>query len=213
MVVDASVGSSGGRIRQQSWQHRHRQQHGVREVPDDEKKQDEEIDLRCRQELNQFKNIAFDMDQFKDAAGGIDMEQLGKFDLLAWWRALSPSFPILSILAREHLATQASSAEVERLFSMGGDLVSKKRNRLAPTRVAKLVLGKLCTGDPRGVVDQDEVVSQKVAQSWGDTLQHLDEGDVMASTSGASGGKGSGKRPSPKANAKSGAAASSSAGK
>jgi len=40
-------------------------------------------------------------------------------------------FPTLAILARRYLAIPASSAPSESIFSIAGDIITKKRNRLS----------------------------------------------------------------------------------
>ena len=57
-----------------------------------------------------------------------------------WWRVKSADFPHLAILARRVLAIPATQAESERLFSCAGNIVTKTRNRLAPSTVELLVL-------------------------------------------------------------------------
>ena len=55
------------------------------------------------------------------------------FDMepLSWWRAHSTEYPILSKMAKDYLSVQASSVPCEQLFSLAGNIVSKKRNRLS----------------------------------------------------------------------------------
>lgn len=55
------------------------------------------------------------------------------FDIepLSWWRAHSTEYPILSNMAKDYLSVQASSVPCEQLFSLAGNVVSKKRNRLS----------------------------------------------------------------------------------
>ncbi|EXX65125.1 hypothetical protein RirG_136280 [Rhizophagus irregularis DAOM 197198w] len=54
------------------------------------------------------------------------------FDIepLSWWHAHSTEYPILSKMAQSYLSVQASSVPCEQLFSLAGNVVSKKRNRL-----------------------------------------------------------------------------------
>ncbi|GES96273.1 zinc finger BED domain-containing protein 1-like [Rhizophagus clarus] len=54
------------------------------------------------------------------------------FDIepLSWWHAHSTEYPILSKMAQNYLSVQASSVPCEQLFSLAGNVVSKKRNRL-----------------------------------------------------------------------------------
>ena len=49
-------------------------------------------------------------------------------------------FPYVSQLARRYLAMSATSASVERLFSVAGQVVSTKRNSLHPSTVTLLVI-------------------------------------------------------------------------
>ena len=49
-------------------------------------------------------------------------------------------FPYLSRLARRYLAMTATSASVERLFSVAGQVVTTKRARLDPSTVREMML-------------------------------------------------------------------------
>jgi len=49
---------------------------------------------------------------------------------LSWWWAHSTEYPILSKMAQNYLSIQATSVPCEQLFSLAGNVVSKKRNRL-----------------------------------------------------------------------------------
>ena len=49
---------------------------------------------------------------------------------LLWWRAHSNEFPILLLIARDHLAIQATSVTCEQAFSVVGNTISKTQNRL-----------------------------------------------------------------------------------
>jgi len=60
-----------------------------------------------------------------------------------------PYLPTVSRLARRYLAMPATSASVERLFSVAGQVVTAKRARLDPTTVTLLVF--LHEAIPRGV--------------------------------------------------------------
>lgn len=58
---------------------------------------------------------------------------------LSWWKQNDLKYPKLAILARKHLSTPASSVSAERIFSLTGNIISKKRARLKPELVEKLV--------------------------------------------------------------------------
>src|SRR5262245_50755856 len=48
-------------------------------------------------------------------------------DVLAWWKEHSGKYPCLARIARDYLAISATSAPVERVFSGGTNLISRKR--------------------------------------------------------------------------------------
>jgi hypothetical protein len=60
-------------------------------------------------------------------------------DPLMWWKDNEHRFPTLAKLARVYLCIPATSAPSERLFSSGGNLVSKKRCRLGVERVQDIL--------------------------------------------------------------------------
>jgi hypothetical protein len=55
-----------------------------------------------------------------------------EIDLLVFWKAKQYNFPILAQVARDHLAVPATSAPSECVFSDGGEILTKKRNRISP---------------------------------------------------------------------------------
>ena len=69
-------------------------------------------------------------------------EQPEKCDILQWWkeRDTPEGFPILAALAREYLCVPATSIPCERLFSAMGNILSKKRLSLLPSRAEILCL-------------------------------------------------------------------------
>ena len=58
---------------------------------------------------------------------------------LQWWKKWGSKFPSLAQLARRYLAMPATSAPVERLFSVAGLVATAKINRLAPSTASLLV--------------------------------------------------------------------------
>lgn len=59
--------------------------------------------------------------------------------ILEWWKHHDKYYPRLSCLARKYLAIPASSVPSERIFSLCGSIVSKKRARLNPNNVSMMV--------------------------------------------------------------------------
>lgn len=60
-------------------------------------------------------------------------------DPLQWWKRHEPNFPRLSNLAKKYLSVPATSAPSERLFSVGGGIVTCNRACLKPVVVDRLV--------------------------------------------------------------------------
>ncbi|XP_022042867.1 E3 SUMO-protein ligase ZBED1-like [Acanthochromis polyacanthus] len=60
-------------------------------------------------------------------------------DPLEWWRQHQPNFTRLSRLARKYLAIPATSAPSERVFSVGGGIVTCHRACLKPAVVDRLI--------------------------------------------------------------------------
>lgn len=52
--------------------------------------------------------------------------------MLAWWKAHQATYPVLSQMAFNVLAVPAMSAEVERLFSSAGLVITERRARTLP---------------------------------------------------------------------------------
>lgn len=60
-------------------------------------------------------------------------------EILPWWSRHTAELPMLSNLARYILSACATSVTSERLFSLAGHIVSKRRNALKPSLVNQLV--------------------------------------------------------------------------
>ncbi|KFY96310.1 hypothetical protein V500_02505 [Pseudogymnoascus sp. VKM F-4518 (FW-2643)] len=73
-------------------------------------------------------------------------------NILKYWQAKQYQYPVISRIARDYLAIPASSAASERIFSVGGDIVTKKRNRLLPSTLRYL----LCLRDWGVMGDEDD---------------------------------------------------------
>lgn len=50
---------------------------------------------------------------------------------LEWWKEHSEVFPTLYPLAMKHLSVLATSLPSERLFSVAGEVMSERRNRIS----------------------------------------------------------------------------------
>jgi hypothetical protein len=61
---------------------------------------------------------------------------------LQWWKLHYRRFPELARLARLYLSIPASSAEVERLFSASGRIITEERARLSERRSQQMLMLK-----------------------------------------------------------------------
>jgi hypothetical protein len=64
-------------------------------------------------------------------------------DALLFWKLHDQKFHILSTLAKKYLGVPASSASVERMFSISGHILSSKRSSMSVRLFALLVFLKL----------------------------------------------------------------------
>lgn len=61
------------------------------------------------------------------------------FDVMLWWKNNCTKYPRLSKLAMNLLSIPASSAASERVFSLAGNVITEKRNRLEPKTVDSIL--------------------------------------------------------------------------
>ena len=61
------------------------------------------------------------------------------FDVVQWWKDNSVKYPRLSKLAMRILSIPASSAASERVFSLAGNIITEKCNRLTNKTVDNIV--------------------------------------------------------------------------
>ncbi|CAK9291128.1 unnamed protein product [Gordionus sp. m RMFG-2023] len=97
-----------------------------------------------------YKSIIFDILNFsifrKGASNGTgtnDNNQLTTYlneplapeitNILDWWRGNADRFPHLAMMARDYLCQQTTSVASERAFSLAGNIMTKLRNRMAPS--------------------------------------------------------------------------------
>ena len=72
-----------------------------------------------------------------------NLDEIKRVDALDFWRVHEHIFPGLALLAKKYLSVQASSAAVERMFSIAGHIFSVKRRRLGIKFFSQLLLLKL----------------------------------------------------------------------
>jgi hypothetical protein len=56
----------------------------------------------------------------------------GEVNPLLWWKSHTVEYPIVSDMAKDYLAIQATSVPSEQAFSVAGNTVTRTRNRLLP---------------------------------------------------------------------------------
>jgi hypothetical protein len=74
-----------------------------------------------------------------------------------FWKAKQFEFPIISKIAGDFLAIPATSAPSECVFSIGSDVVTKKRNRLTGDSVRMII----CLKD-WGIITDEDVVEDEM---------------------------------------------------
>jgi hypothetical protein len=88
-------------------------------------------------------------------------------DILKYWASKEYKFLIIACIARDHLAIPATSAASKSVFSVGGDIITKKRNKLGASNTRRL----LCLQD-WGVLEEevddssDDEIDLDRADSW-----------------------------------------------
>jgi hypothetical protein len=86
--------------------------------------------------------------------------------IMHYWKAKQFDFPIVSQIARDHLAIPAMSAPLESVFSDGGNVVTKNRNRLSGDSVRETIRLRNW-----GVItEEDDVKSMRFRESGYGTL-------------------------------------------
>ena len=91
----------------------------------------EHAKVRAQKEVDSYR--AFAGQQYIDGLLPVEANPL------VWWKKYDVNFPNLSQVARRYLAIPATTAPVERLFLVAGQVVTAKRNRLCPETVTLLV--------------------------------------------------------------------------
>lgn len=86
---------------------------------------------RSQEELNAEK-------QLKDYLAASTLP--GGADPLEWWKSPGAAMhPVLAVLARRYLTINATSVSSERVFSVAGNVVTKRRSCMNPDTVNRMV--------------------------------------------------------------------------
>jgi hypothetical protein len=60
-------------------------------------------------------------------------------DILKYWASKEYECPTIARMARDHLAIPVTSTASKCVFSVGGDIITKKRNRLGADNTRRLL--------------------------------------------------------------------------
>ena len=72
-------------------------------------------------------------------------------NIYLYWKAKQYDYPIISRIAADYLAIPATSAPSECVFSIGSDVVTKKRNKLTRDLVQMI----MCLKDQGIIINKD----------------------------------------------------------
>jgi hypothetical protein len=81
-------------------------------------------------------------------------------DIFKYWASKEYEFPTIACVAQDYLAIPATSALSESVFSIGSDIITKKRNRLSRESTRRL----LCLRD-WGVLEEEDQDSDDIGDS------------------------------------------------
>jgi hypothetical protein len=129
-------------------------------------------DARFRKEQEDASEIQPDDDNEEDELSDAELYQSGPLDveteteltrylklpampretnIYLYWKAKQYDYPIISRIAADYLAIPATSAPLESVFSIGSDVVTKKRNKLTGDSVRMI----MCLKDWGIITDED----------------------------------------------------------
>ena len=83
------------------------------------------------------------IDELKTYLALPQIEYQTEWDALEWWKENASKFPNLSRMAKQYLGCPASSATVERLFSLVGIAFSQKRKSATSGTIADLMFARM----------------------------------------------------------------------
>ena len=87
--------------------------------------------------------VSSSIEKFVKVVSGLKDQTYQYINPLDFWRTHEIVFPGLALIARKYLGVQASSASVERMFSIAGHIFSVKRRRLGIRFFTLLLILKL----------------------------------------------------------------------
>uniref|UniRef100_A0A0A1WMC4 Putative AC9 transposase n=1 Tax=Zeugodacus cucurbitae TaxID=28588 RepID=A0A0A1WMC4_ZEUCU len=91
--------------------------------------------LRASSNSTEAENVSDEIRRY--SAENVEFSE--NFDVMQWWLNNNKRYPRLSKLAEKVLAIPASSAASERVFSLAGNIITEKRNRIAPKTVDSIL--------------------------------------------------------------------------
>jgi hypothetical protein len=91
--------------------------------------------------IGKLEQIKKEMELYEKGDGVVKLENLKtNGDRLMWWKEYEKLFPHLAKLAKHFLGIPCSSSKSERVFSVGAQMVTKKRTRLSCRRSESLMI-------------------------------------------------------------------------
>ena len=92
----------------------------------DSEEEDENNSSECQNdEFSKYEEIKWFTDPFSDP--------------IEFWKQQKNALPILSLVAKDYLCIGSSAANIERLWSMAGRVVTKGRSNLSPETISNIV--------------------------------------------------------------------------
>ena len=95
-------------------------------------------------------NIPLELETYFTITFELNKPNSQEFDVLQWWARRKEIYPILSIVAKEVLASPASTVAVESAFSVGGNVLDERRSQLTSENLEhQLLLGDWVRAEKR----------------------------------------------------------------
>ena len=88
-----------------------------------------------KEEVSETSSLDLEVTRYISELGGPN-------NALEWWKERAVSYPHIANLAKKYLSIPATSVPSERIFSLAGNLVTRKRALLSPENVDLLIFLK-----------------------------------------------------------------------